>query len=205
MKRIVLVILVLAPFFTYAQKSAEKNTGKSNKQGTSLKLDDVTVMKMLNQKMEMLKEDLTLLVGKKAKNLDKVIQNAFELWNKDNSKFVTVTSAEDKKLNTKEHVLDYLKAMSKLPYKKADIQYGDFTLVNNITKGPDGKYHGFVEFTQEFTATIEKGESKLGTLTDFSKRSVEIIIEVTDYVNKNGQQDQKVELFFGNMAIQVLK
>ncbi len=207
MKKAGLILLVLAlPMLSFGQDHQTDPNDTENRHfvkmpGINFSINPKYVNKLLDKKLMMLSEDFKLLIQKRTANLDKVVENAFELWNNDNSKMVTVTSVNDPSMKTRKHILDYLKAMQNLPYKNASVKYGDFSLINNITKGPDGLYHGFVEFTQEFSATTQN-EGKTGKITDYSKRRVEVVIKVTTFVNKDGVQDETVQLFLGDMAVE---
>ena len=200
-KLVFIVVLITAPFFTKGQQSAADGDGVGDKAKFVKLTDPKYINKLLDQKLDMLREDFGLLFNKKTPNKTQVVANAFKLWNNDNSKTVEVISVKDKKLKTNKHVLEYLKAMEKLPYKSAEIKYGQYSFINNILRGPDGKYHGFIEFTQEFSAITEK-ENKLGKINETAKGKIEVIIEAIDFIDKAGKEKTIYVLFLGNMTIE---
>jgi hypothetical protein len=206
LKFVLCLAFAAVSFGALAQQSVEDKNQELKKKGfTKLPdgntIDPVYVNKMLDQKLNLLKEDINVLIQKKNKNLSQTVANAFKLWNNDKTKMITTTGNGAK---SRKPVQAYLTAMEKLPYKSADIKYGNYTVLSNITKGPDGRYRGFVEFTQEFTAT-GTAESQLGRIDKVSKTRVEVIIEVVDFIDRNGVEKHIYELFLGDMTIHEIR
>ena len=194
------IIFVFIPCLIHAQvKVSQPKNELANKMP-----DSKYINRLLDQKMELLKEGIAQLINKKSSNLDQVVVNTFKLWNNDNSKTITVSTAKGGAVKSKKHVREYLKGLEKLPYKNASVNYGKYSVVSNIFKGPDGKYHGFIEFTQEFTA-IANGENKTGKIDEISKGKVEVIIETIEHIDQNGKEKTMYMLFLGDMAIEEVR
>ena len=163
--------------------------------------DKAKLTKMLDQKLALLADDLQMLINKKSRDANKVVNNAMMLWNNDDTKTIMVYSTDQHKFKYKKHVRDYLKAMSALPYKNATVTFGQYIFVNNIFRAPDGKYHGYVEFTQAFNSNTA-GDAKLGKMEEMLKGKVEIIIEALDYIDNAGKERTVFYLFLGDMSIE---
>ena len=190
------------PLISFGQ---EKEAQTAHSGGHATKMEDLPdkakLTKMLDQKLAVLAEDIQMLINKKARDANKVVSNAMMLWNNDDTKTIMAYSTDQHKFKYKKHVRDYLKAMSVLNYKNATVTFGQYIFVNNIFRAPDGKYHGYVEFTQAFNSDAS-GDSKLGKMGELLKGKVEIIIEALDFVDNSGKERTVFYLFLGDMSIE---
>ena len=95
---LIVVAFALLPLITNGQaaKQASKtDTGKKKfvkLPDSDYNIDPSYVTKLLDQKLSLLREDISLLIQKKSKDLPQIVFNAFKLWNYDKSKTVSVTS-----------------------------------------------------------------------------------------------------------------
>ena len=102
-------------------------------------------------KISRLSQYIAVISDKKTTSIEanKAITEAMALFINDMST-VQVSSIKSPNITREFPVRSYLERMSRLNYKKVEIEWADMHFVNEIRKGPDGNYYGSVVFLQRF-------------------------------------------------------
>ena len=134
--------------------------------------DSIMTKRELERKLTLLSEDIEMLIEKRGRNLDKVVDNAFVLFGFDNAGKVYLSEVGNSTPQSSMHVLDYLKRLQNLPYKQVTVTGGRFAMVDSFFFAPDGRLHGYAEYEQEFTFSAAK-QIRLGKVAGYPHHSKE--------------------------------
>jgi hypothetical protein len=70
-------------------------------------------------------------------------------------------------------IRQYLERLKQLKYGSVDVKSGNFVVVQNLVKNPDGTYSGIISFEQTFTG--KKGDNRV--YSDKTKKNMNIILK----------------------------
>lgn len=134
-------------------------------------------------------------------NAELAINNAVSLFDSEERK-VTVSSAVTGKVIDRK-VRDYLKRLNGLSmnnYSKVDITWAKFQYASSFSKGPDGKYYGYIDFEQRFTGYRDGAP----VYDDVIRRRVLIVVSKYEKI-VDGNKVEEWDVFLGDMAISELR
>lgn len=129
------------------------------------------------------------------------INSAVSLFDSEERK-VTVSSAVtgkvvDRKIRT---YLNRLKDLALNSYSRVEITWAKFQYASSFSKGPDGKYYGYIDFEQRFTGYRDGAP----VYDDIIRRRVVIVISKYEKI-KDGEKVHEWDVFLGDMAISELR
>jgi hypothetical protein len=156
--------------------AAEKNNSYSAKDSSDKESSDVDIKEYQDKAIEKVDEFTTYvkLISGKIDDIDEInryIDRGVKLFINEDA-IIEVSRLSRTQVN---HFLirQYLERLKQLKYTSVDVKSGNFVVVQNLVKNPDGTYSGIISFEQTFTG--KKGENRI--YSDKTKKNMNIILK----------------------------
>jgi len=161
---------------TSADSAAKNNNSYSGRDTSEKESTEVDIKEYQDKAIEKVDEFTTYvkLISGKIDDIDEInryIDRGVKLFINEDA-IIEVSRLNRAQVNNF-LIRQYLERLKQLKYSSVDVKSGNFVVVQNLVKNPDGTYSGIISFEQTFTG--KKGENRV--YSDKTKKNMNIILK----------------------------